>query len=157
LENWAVLVIHDGNNRDEFPSRTDPELKATYQGFAKMCKVSGMIVDAKDPAILTADLPPRTSTDPTRAQAISAIRIALTSHKPKPSIVLVILSNGDKHVYNGIKHLCDCYLDVGEVHDELTRRNRLFTFPPTIATVCVHSAKIRKEKGQLTRSLLIPS
>jgi hypothetical protein len=42
---------------------------------------------------------------------------------------MVILSNGDKHIYSGIKHLCDSYLDV--------------------ATVCVHASKIRKEKGQL--------
>jgi eukaryotic translation initiation factor 2C len=39
------------------------------------------------------------------------------------------LSNGDKHVYAGIKSLCDSFLG--------------------IATVCVHSSKIRKEKGQL--------
>lgn len=156
LENWAVLVILDGN-RDEFSSTTDPELKATHQGFAKMCKVSGMIVDAKEPAVLSAKLPPKTSTDPTRAQAISAIRTALLSHKPKPSIVLVVLSNGDKHVYNGIKHLCDSHLDLGKIHNEQTRHSRLFTFPPIIATVCVHSAKIRKEKGQLTESSLIHS
>jgi eukaryotic translation initiation factor 2C len=40
-----------------------------------------------------------------------------------------MLSNGDKHVYSGLKSLCDSYLG--------------------IATVCVHSPKIRKEKGQL--------
>lgn len=129
LENWAVLIIQDGNNRDEFPDSTSGELKATWQGFAKMCRDSGMTVDARDPAIATAALPRKTSTDPTRAQAIAVIRATLMSLKVKPSIILVVLSNGDKHVYNGIKHLCDCYLDV--------------------ATVCVHSAKIRKEKGQL--------
>jgi len=113
LDNWAVLVIQDGN-RDEFSDPNDPGLKATYQGFVKMCKDSGMIVDAKAPAIRAARLPGKVHTDPTRAQAISAIRTTLTTLKPKPSIVLVILSNGDKHVYNGIKHLCDCYLDLGE-------------------------------------------
>jgi eukaryotic translation initiation factor 2C len=40
-----------------------------------------------------------------------------------------MLSSGDKHVYAGIKRLCDSYFG--------------------IATVCAHSAKIRKEKGQL--------
>jgi hypothetical protein len=118
LENWAILVIRDGNDRDEFSNPADPEFKATYQGFAKMCRDSGMSVDAKDPAILAARLPPKTPTDPTRAQAVVSIRAALMTAKPKPSIVLVILSNGDKHVYNGIKHLCDCYLDVGELCDE---------------------------------------
>lgn len=128
LENWAVLVIRDGN-RDEFQNLQDPELKSTYKGFADMCKKSGMNVDLKDPAVLEARLPPKHFSDPTRAQAIEAIRKALTTLKAKPTIALVILSNGDKHVYSGLKHLCDCYLD--------------------LATVCVHSGKIRKEKGQL--------
>lgn len=128
LENWAVLVILDGN-RDEFSGTTDPELKATWQGFAKMCKDSGMAVDAKEPAILSARLPPKTHTDPTRAQAVSAIRTALTSHKPKPSIVLVILSNGDKHVYNGVKHLCDCYLDLSEFHNEQQSQSFIYIIP----------------------------
>jgi eukaryotic translation initiation factor 2C len=52
----------------------------------------------------------------------------LISMKPKPTLVLFILSSGDKHVYSGIKHLCDVYLDV--------------------ATVCVHSSKIRKSQPQ---------
>ena len=42
---------------------------------------------------------------------------------------MVLLSSGDKHVFAGIKHLCDVFLDVH--------------------TVCVHSEKIRKDKGQL--------
>jgi len=40
----------------------------------------------------------------------------------------VLLSSGDKHVYSNLKYMCDVRLD--------------------IATVCVHSQKIRKEKGQ---------
>ncbi|KAF8153048.1 argonaute-like protein [Crassisporium funariophilum] len=127
LENWAVLVILDGG-RDEFASPTDPDLQATYRGFAAMCKVSGMYVDPKDPAVVAARLPPKTYSDPTRAAAVAAIRTSLMSMKSKPLLVLVILSSGDKHVYSGMKHLCDVYLD--------------------LATVCVHSAKIRKEKGQ---------
>jgi hypothetical protein len=49
--------------------------------------------------------------------------------KQKPALLLVILSNGDKHIYAGLKHLCDVYLDV--------------------PNVCVQSGKIRKERGQL--------
>jgi hypothetical protein len=128
LENWAVLVILDGNNRDEFARPDDPELQATYRGFAAMCKNSGMSVDQKDPTVIAARLPPKNSTDPTRAAAVGTIRTQLRSLKTKPSMVLILLSNADKHVYAGIKHLCDSYLD--------------------LATVCVHSAKIRKEKGQ---------
>ncbi|KAG6860411.1 hypothetical protein C0995_011482 [Termitomyces sp. Mi166 len=129
LSNWAVLLIKDGNDRDEFPSRSDPELMRTMKGFADMCKASGMKVHNAPPAVVQCDLPRKDKGDPTRARAISAIRDTLRSLKPNPTLVLVLLSNGDKHVYSGLKHLCDSYLD--------------------LATVCVHSAKIRKEKGQL--------
>lgn len=114
LENWAVLVILDGNTRDEFSKPDDPELQATYRGFATMCKNSGMSVDQKDPAVTAARLPQKNPNDPTRAAAVAAIKTSLTSLKAKPSLVLVLLSNGDKHVYSGIKHLCDSYLDLGQ-------------------------------------------
>ena len=114
LENWAVLVILDGNNRDEFSRPDDPELQATCRGFASMCRNSGMSVDQSDPVIIAARLPPKTHTDPTRAAAVGTIRQQLISLKKKPSLALIILSNGDKHVYAGIKHLCDSYLDLGQ-------------------------------------------
>jgi len=114
LENWAILVILDGNPRDEFSRPDDPELQTTYRGFATMCRNSGMAVDQKDPVVLAARLPSKTPTDPTRAAAIGTIRQQLMSAKAKPSLVLVLLSNGDKHVYSGIKHLCDSYLDLGQ-------------------------------------------
>jgi eukaryotic translation initiation factor 2C len=129
LEKWAVLVIHDGNQRDEFQGIDDPELRQVVTGFAKMCRTSGMAVESADPMFAACRLPPKDINDPTRAKSVQAIRATLTSMKAKPTAILVILSNGDKHVYAGIKHLCDSYLDV--------------------ATVCVHSSKIRKEKGQL--------
>ncbi|KAJ7291279.1 argonaute-like protein, partial [Mycena rebaudengoi] len=131
LKNWAVLVIRDGNGRDEFNGPNDLELRATIQGFVLMCQKSGMTISTANanPPAVEAALPPKQATDPTRSQAINVIRTALRTLPKKPLLMLVILSNGDKHIYSGIKHLGDSYLDV--------------------ATVCVHSAKIRKEKGQL--------
>ncbi|KAH9474635.1 Protein argonaute PNH1 [Psilocybe cubensis] len=129
LEQWAVLIIQDGNRRDEFASANDPELTSTIQGFMSMCKTSGMSVDQKMPLIVIAAVPPKNPADPTRAAAINAIQNALKTLPGKPNMVMVLLSSADKHIYSGIKHLCDCTLDV--------------------PTVCVHSAKIRKEKGQL--------
>ncbi|KAJ7052794.1 argonaute-like protein [Mycena amicta] len=127
LDNWAVLCIRDGN-RDEFNGPQDPELIQTMQGFVQMCKKSGMT--ATPPTTFReAMLPRKVFTDPTRDEAIKAVRAAIGTIPTKPRLVFVILSNGDKHVYSGIKHLCDSYLD--------------------IATVCVHAAKVRKEKGQL--------
>lgn len=99
LQNWAVLVIQD-NNRDEFHGTTDAELRGTVAGFVKMCKTSGMIVGPAEPHYVAAALPPKDYQDPTRAKSISAIRTVLTtSLKQKPSFILVILSNGDKHIY----------------------------------------------------------
>ncbi|TFK87299.1 hypothetical protein K466DRAFT_586504, partial [Polyporus arcularius HHB13444] len=129
MDKWAVLLIQDGNPRDEFQGPADPELERTWRGFADMCKRSGMAVDQSPPQIGVAQLPRKTFEDPLRKGAVQRIREALLAMRPKPKIVLVVLSNGDRHVYSGLKHLCDVFLDV--------------------ATVCVHAAKIRKEKGQL--------
>ena len=115
LDNWAVMVILDGNSRDEFSRPDDPELQAIYRGFAAMCKTSGMIVDQKDPVVIAARLPAKNHTDPTRAAAVAAIKQQLMSVKAKLSLVLILLSNGDKHVYSGIKHLCDSYLDLRQL------------------------------------------
>jgi len=95
-----------------------------------MCKTSGMTVRS-EPTFFTAQLPAKNREDPTRKAAIAAIRTAITStFRPKTlDLIFVLLSNGDKHIYSGIKHLCDVFLDVH--------------------TVCVHSEKIRKDKGQL--------
>lgn len=128
LSDWAVLLIKDGNSRDEFSGHNDQELLNTVRGFADMCRKSGMEVDRKDPVITMAILPQKDYSDPTRRTAITQIEKTLKSIK-KPTMVLVFLSNGDKHIYSGLKHLCDSYLD--------------------LATVCVHSSKIRKEKGQM--------
>jgi eukaryotic translation initiation factor 2C len=128
LANWAVLLINDGN-RDDFRGPTDPELQTVIAGFTDMCRKSGMSVDSTAPPAVEARIPPKDKSDPTRTKAISVIRETLRSIKKKPSIVLVILSNGDKHIYSGLKHLCDSFLG--------------------LATICSHAAKIRKERGQL--------
>ena len=118
LADWAVLLIKDGNERDEFSGPADPELTTTLKGFAHMCGKSGMAV-AGQPGVVMAQLPRKNNMDPTRAQAVGAIQAALKTLTKKPSIVLVILSNGDKHVYSGLKHLCDAYLDLGKSLSEL--------------------------------------
>jgi eukaryotic translation initiation factor 2C len=128
LSKWAVLVIHDGNQQAEFSGVNDPELKSTVNGLARMCRTSGMAVDNADPQYRVVKLPSKSPSDPTRRSAINSIRTELRSIGPKPTLVLVILSSGDKHIYAGIKHLCDVYLD--------------------LPTVCVHSSKIRKGQPQ---------
>lgn len=128
LRQWAVLMIQD-NGRDEFQGVNDPALKGTVKGLADMCRTSGMKVEG-EPLYAAARLPRPTRDDPIRAEAIKVIRDAVTRQYPKkPSMILVILSGGDKHIYNGLKHLLDVYLKV--------------------ASVCVQVSKFRKEKGQL--------
>ena len=128
LAEWAVLLIQDGN-RDEFQGVGDPELKRTVKGLADMCITSGMRVEGQ-PLYAAARLPRKSGGEPTRSDAINVIRNAVTQQYPKkPSMILIVLSNGDKHVYNGIKHLLDVYLKV--------------------PSVCVQVSKFRKDKGQL--------
>ncbi|KAK7034495.1 hypothetical protein VNI00_012342 [Paramarasmius palmivorus] len=129
LSAWAVLVIKDGHDRDEFKDNRDPELRSTIEGFVNMCKTSGMSVLEMPKDIVTARLPPGGRQDPIREKAIAEIQNTIKQLRAKPKFLFVILSSGDKHVYSGLKHLCDVYLD--------------------IPTVCVHSSKIRKERGQL--------
>lgn len=128
LENWAVLLIADGG-RDEFQGPGDPALVQTVDGFVTMCRKSGVNVVDKPSQVVVAQLPNKTREQPIRGDAINTIRAALLGIKKKPSFVFVILSNGDRNVYSGLKHLCDVYLDV--------------------ATICVQVSKFRKEKGQL--------
>lgn len=123
LQNWVVLVIKDGNPRDEFNGPNDPGLRETIADFVRTMRNCGMVVSG-EPTYIPAELPPRDIRDSTRSKAIAAIRAALQTVRSKPSFILTLLSNADKHVYNGLKHLCDSYLDV--------------------ATVCVHSSKLRK-------------
>lgn len=128
LSQWAVLMIQDGG-RDEFQGVNDPELRRTVKGLADMCRTSGVKVEG-EPLYAAARLPKPTRDDLTRKAALKVIREAVIGQYPKkPSMILVILSSGDKHVYNGLKHLLDVYLKV--------------------ASVCVQVSKFRKEKGQL--------
>ena len=126
---WTVLVIKDGNRYDEFSDAQDPELRTIIEGFTSMCRTCGISIVQTPPLLAVAELPPKNPQDPIRSHAINTIRNVLMATKQKPSLLLVILSNGDKHIYSGLKHLCDVYLDV--------------------PNVCVQTAKIRKEKGQL--------
>lgn len=122
LENWAVLVIKD-ESQDEFAGSEDESLHLAVARFCNMCNVSGMhVID--DPRYVTAQLPRRDLSDPLRRAAIEKIKNALSSVIPKPTIFLVALANGNKEVYEGLKHLCDVSLDV--------------------ATVCVQSCKFRR-------------
>lgn len=130
LANWAVLLIQDGNQQDGFRGADDPELRRGVRGFADMCSKSGMVVERDPVAFLAVRLPEKDKSDPLRRQAVVAIEKTLkTGLKSKPSLVLVVLSNGDKNVYAGVKQLCDVTLDV--------------------TTACVQSNGFRKEKGQM--------
>ncbi|KAG6379433.1 ribonuclease H-like domain-containing protein [Boletus reticuloceps] len=124
LDNWAVLVIKD-NVKVEFAGASDRDLQEVVSAFRHMCNASGMHVTA-DPTYATAQLPRRDSEafDPIRQEAIKTIKETLLSIKPKPTLILVMLANEDKAIYEGVKHLCDVRLDV--------------------ATVCVQSGKIRR-------------
>ena len=128
LSQWAVLFILDSGARSDYRG-VDDQVKRTVGGLADMCRSSGMRVDG-EPLYATAQIPPKSLKDPLRGEAVKAIRETLIKAYPKkPTMILVILANGDKHVYNGLKHLLDVYMKV--------------------PSVCVQVAKFMKEKGQL--------
>ena len=151
LPSWAVLVILDGQPRDEFSGPGDPQLKATYQGFAEACRSQGMACDkTREPEITHALLPPKDRSDPVRSAVAATIRNRILTLKQRPSFILVILSNGDKHVYSAIKHTCDVSLDIRKFRTSFAIVDLLTGLCED--TICVHSSRIRKEKGR--RSLL---
>lgn len=127
LTQWAVLVLLESDHRGQY-QEVDDRLGRTVKGLADMCRTSGMRVEG-EPLFANVRLPPKSYKDPIRGDAINAIRVAVTKTYPKkPSMILVVLANGDKHVYNGLKHLLDVYLKV--------------------PSVCVQAPKFLKEQGQ---------
>jgi eukaryotic translation initiation factor 2C len=129
LAEWAVLVIVERDKSRPTDNPLTDELKRTVRGLADMCRTSGVTV-VGEPAYGSVFLPAKSREDPVRKEAIGAIRTAVIKQYPKkPSMILVVLANGDKHVYNGLKHLLDVYLKV--------------------PSICVQESKFKKEKGQL--------
>ena len=129
LAQWAVLVIQDSGPRGDYQGGIDDRVRRAVGGLADMCRTSGMRVEG-EPLYATAQIPPKSNKDLIRGDAIKAIRDTITKKYPKkPSMILVVLANGDKHVYNGLKHLLDVYLKV--------------------PSVCVQSPKLTKEQGQM--------
>jgi eukaryotic translation initiation factor 2C len=110
LDNWGVLFTQDGAGEN----MTAANGRHVVTGFADMCSKSGMVVNKQvAPQMRDVQLPSiREDSSPLRPRAIEAIKRALMSMSPKPKIVLVVLSNTNKAIYNGIKHLCDIQLNV---------------------------------------------
>jgi eukaryotic translation initiation factor 2C len=129
LDKWAVLVVQDGG-RDDFRDAKDPALRKITDGFRLMCNRSGMQVGPLEEQAYAAVRLPRQNNDRFREDAIEEIEQALKVliAQAAPELVLVMLSNDDKAIYNGLKWLCDIKLD--------------------IATVCMQSGKVRKDRGQ---------
>ncbi|KIK64934.1 hypothetical protein GYMLUDRAFT_39338 [Collybiopsis luxurians FD-317 M1] len=128
VSKWIVLVLQDGG-RSDF-KQGDPELKAAVDGQVRMCNTSGMSVSssAQDPLYVYCQLPQKESSDLVREKAVIKIHETLRRLQGKPSFALVMLSNNDRHVYSGLKHVCDVGLG--------------------IPTVCVQSSQIVKGNPQ---------
>ncbi|KAG6330100.1 hypothetical protein ID866_8990 [Astraeus odoratus] len=127
LKTMAVLIILDGKSDDQFSGRNDQTLHRVVTGFRETCGDSGMTVTGA-PIYLQAILPPKDKSDPLREAAIRTIHDTLRPYIGKFSIVMVVLADRDKAVYDGIKHLCDVELGIG--------------------TICVQSSKIKKQNIQ---------
>lgn len=129
-KNWAVLVIKDGRS-DKFSGANDDMMKICVEDFMRMCEKSGMQIVSKTPAkYVDVKLPPQNNkSDPTRKAAIDAIKDKINGIKPKPTFILVLLSNSDSRIYSGIKYICDVSLD--------------------IHTICAISKNFADKKGQM--------
>ncbi|KAF5392022.1 hypothetical protein D9757_003266 [Collybiopsis confluens] len=128
VSKWAVLVLLDGGRSDH--TEVNGELREVVEGQARMCNTSGMQMtfNAQDPQFVFCQLPRKDQSDPVRERASVKIHDALRKMPGKPSFVLVILSNNDRHIYSGLKHVCDVGLG--------------------IPTVCVQSSQVSKKNPQ---------
>ncbi|CAE6447538.1 unnamed protein product [Rhizoctonia solani] len=134
LDNWAALFIQDGGQDD----MTVATGGSVVLSFANMCSKSGMTTNTRQaPPMRDVRLPSKKEDAPPliRPRAIDTIKKALMTINPKPRIVLIVLSNQDKAIYNGIKHLCDVQLDV--------------------LTVCVQAAKFKDDKPQYNANVAL--
>lgn len=115
LKKWAVLVIQDGGD-DDFGGSQDPLLRRVARDFGIMCNKSGMQVSPLgEQAYAEVRLPP--ARDRFRDNAIAEMERVLRKlmAQAEPDLVLVMLSDDDKAIYNGLKQLCDVKLDVATV------------------------------------------
>ncbi|KAF8655729.1 hypothetical protein AX16_002966 [Volvariella volvacea WC 439] len=131
LSQWVIYVIKDGNTREEF--QTMGEVLEVMDKFRDACKAAGLGIGneqefKRKQLVKEIRLPPKNVNDPVRKSAGEAIYTAVRGTPFKPPMAIFILSSGDKNVYAAIKRNCDAILDV--------------------PSVCMHAAKIRKEKGQ---------
>lgn len=128
LDKWTVFVIQDGGY-DDFKGSDDPELRKITSGFLAMCNKSAMQMRPLREGACAAVRLPRKDKDRFRDDAIADIKRALKTliQEVAPDLVLVMLSNDDKVIYNGLKQLCDVELD--------------------IASACMLSSKVRKAKN----------
>lgn len=142
LENWVVFVIHDGN-LDEFKGPADHEFLDILRQFMTTCSISGMVVKGP-PKYAEVVLPSKNRTeDPVRNTAINKIRTAMDNVlRYKPDIIMVLLSSSDKHVYSGLKHLCDVTLDVRKWSFRFEIRENC-PHVSHLATLCVQSSRLR--------------
>lgn len=134
FDKWIVLVLQDGG-RGDFGGSSDPNLKSTVEGLVRMCNKSGMNVSfgPQDPIYVTVQLPPKKASDSVRAEAVGKLHTTLRGLPGKPSFALVMLSNNDKHIYSGLKHVCDVGLGIATVcvqSSMVSKRECLFWYPP---------------------------
>jgi eukaryotic translation initiation factor 2C len=128
LESWAVLLIKD-SGEGEFSGPDDPKLAGTFLRFVDLCTNLGVHIPRKPKWILQTLLPTRSYADPLRQNAFTEIHKTLQNSPGKPQLLFVVLSNGDRHIYSGIKYLLDVHFDV--------------------QSICMQVDKFRKEPGQV--------
>ncbi|TDL22840.1 hypothetical protein BD410DRAFT_200950 [Rickenella mellea] len=124
LSNWAVLMIKDGHELEEFRGLDDPIFERKMATLTDMFVAKGIIIKTQ-PNYLLADLPRRKASDPRRKAATNVIRAMIKDLGKQLTFLMVFMSRPDERIYSGLKHLCDLYLDVH--------------------TICVNSDKILGE------------
>jgi hypothetical protein len=111
VEDWAVLLIQDGGVHD-FPSTGDPILGDFMKLFVNECESADVKIVHPVPLYTTAALPRVNAMDPGRTVALNAISTVIKNLDTVPTFIMVVLSNSDQNILNGIRRICDISLRI---------------------------------------------
>ena len=114
LKKWAVLVAQDGGEKD-FVNSDDSVFTKILGDFANRCATSGINITQRRPTTIRfIERLPKDSRNGLREESLGVIKRELDAITAIaiPDLVLVFLSSIEKHIYPGIKKLCDVTLGV---------------------------------------------
>jgi eukaryotic translation initiation factor 2C len=121
----TVMIVREQGRPHPWQGPDDQGMWDFVKAFASRCRTAGMSLSADRPNIVpTPPLPPGSPNDPSRSAALNIIRAKMTelaNLTPRPTFILVILTNRDNYIYPGLKRIGDVELGIHSVCMQLDK------------------------------------